>query len=189
MSNREQQSGDYEAQARTTDDVPEDERLKEDDEDGHGEGAVHVEEGFEAVRRWRVAESLNTLLKQVNTMAPSRSKASDGSIGDAAHATRSSDHNPWIVDAGIGVVSARDITHDAAHGCDANVLAEKIRAARDPRVKYIIWNRRIASSSPIGGVAAWEWRRYTGANGHTHHVHLSVKSDTATYDSAAPGAL
>ena len=36
---------------------------------------------------------------------------------------------------------------------------------------------------------AWEWRRYTGANGHTHHVHLSVKSDKANYDSAAPWAI
>lgn len=34
------------------------------------------------VRGWRVAESLQRLLEQVNQMAPGRSKASDGAIGD-----------------------------------------------------------------------------------------------------------
>ena len=194
MSDKEQQSGDYESQVRTTDNIPDEELVKANrdgggDDDGHGEGSLAADDGFEAVRRWRVAVSLNTLLGQVNAMAPGRSKASDGSIGDPAHQSRNSDHNPWIVDGGVGVVTARDFTHDPAHGCDANQIAEKIRASRDPRVKYIIWNRRIASSSPIGGVAAWEWRRYTGANGHTHHVHLSVKSDKANYDSAAPWAI
>lgn len=38
---------------------------------------------------------------------------------------------------------------------------------------YVIWNRRIASeaSSPD-----WSWRRYTGSNPHTDHVHMSFKS-------------
>lgn len=132
-----------------------------------------------------MVQSLNVLLNEVNTKAPTRSKASDGSIGDPAHQSRQSDHNPWIVEAGVGVVTARDFTHDLANGCDANDIAEKIRTSRDPRVKYIIWNRRIANSSPKGTVAAWEWRPYTGPNGHTHHVHISVKADKASYDSIA----
>ena len=37
---------------------------------------------------WRIAKSLDTLLAQLNALAPHRSKLSDGSIGDAAHATR-----------------------------------------------------------------------------------------------------
>jgi hypothetical protein len=44
---------------------------------------------------WRVARSLEVLLGQFNAACPGRSKASDGSIGDAAHATRDSDHKPW----------------------------------------------------------------------------------------------
>src|SRR5215472_9581086 len=64
------------------------------------------------VKQWRVAKSLARLRTQINDAFPQRSKSSDGTIGDAAHASRSSDHNPWIVDDGIGVVSAFDVTHD-----------------------------------------------------------------------------
>jgi len=145
-----------------------------------------------APRPWRVARSLLTLRDQVNLRAPARSKASDGTIGDSRHCSgspRASDHCAWIIDGANGVVSAMDITHDLAHGCDANAIAEAIRAARDGRVKYIIWNRRICNSSPIGGHAAWVWRNYTGRNGHTQHVHISVKSDRAHYDSTAPWSI
>ncbi|HKV33547.1 MAG TPA: hypothetical protein VJP89_04485, partial [Pyrinomonadaceae bacterium] len=59
---------------------------------------------------WRVAKSLLRLREQINELAPNRSKASDGTIGDAAHASRKSDHNPWVKDGSIGVVTAMDIT-------------------------------------------------------------------------------
>lgn len=133
--------------------------------------------------RWRVAKSLLTLRDEVNQAAPQRSKASDGTIGDAAHCQRQSDHNPWVRDGSIGVVTAMDITHDPSHGCDANNIAESIRDNRDDRVKYIIWNQRIANSSPIGNNSAWAWRQYTGSNPHTKHIHISVKSDKPNYDS------
>ncbi|HEX6903316.1 MAG TPA: DNA/RNA non-specific endonuclease [Thermoanaerobaculia bacterium] len=144
---------------------------------------------LEAVVAWRVAKSLLALRNQVNAKAPRRSKASDGTIGDAAHATRNSDHNPWVRDGAMGVVTAMDITHDPANGCDAGALAEAIRASRDARVKYIIWNRRIASSSVIGGVAAWTWRPYTGSNPHSKHVHISVRPEKAAFDSEASWAV
>ena len=134
---------------------------------------------------WRVAKSLLALRDQVNRKAPNRNKANDGTIGDAAHASRTSDHNPWVTDGGVGVVTAMDITHDPAHGCDAGALAEAIRGSRDARVKYVIWNRRIANPLPIGGQPPWAWRPYTGANPHNHHVHISVKSDKPSYDSVA----
>ncbi len=72
---------------------------------------------------WRTAKSLDVLLDEINRAAPKRSKASDGSIGDAAHATRSSDHNPWVRWLGTGIVTARDFTHDPAGGLDCNKLA------------------------------------------------------------------
>ena len=130
------------------------------------------------VRGWRVAESLERLREQINQMAPDRSKASDGSIGDAAHQTRDSDHNPWVTDGTIGVVTARDFTHDPKHGCDAEKIADLIVASKDKRVKYLIWNRRIVSSQ----VQPWKWRNYTGANPHNKHVHISVLPDKAKYD-------
>lgn len=116
---------------------------------------------------WRVARSLNTLLAQINALAPRRSKTSDGSIGDAAHATRTSDHNPWYVLGGTGVVTARDFTHDVAGGLDCHWLAARLVASGDKRIKYIIWSNRIWG--PATG-----WRPYSGVNPHTHHLHLSV---------------
>lgn len=138
---------------------------------------------------WRVARSLATLRDQVNRRAPRRNKASDGTIGDARHCQRTSDHNPWVRDGGVGVVTAFDITHDPRGGCDANTIAEAIRASRDARVKYIIWNRRIANSAAIGGAQPWAWRPYSGDNPHTRHVHISVKPDKASYDSTAAWSI
>ncbi|MGH3942021.1 MAG: hypothetical protein ACRDTG_26045 [Pseudonocardiaceae bacterium] len=82
----------------------------------------------------RVARSLDVLLGQLNGRFPDRSKASDGGIGDAAHAARVSDHNP---DSG-GVGRARDFTHDPAHGVDIDRLSDEIAASRDPRIKYCV---------------------------------------------------
>lgn len=122
---------------------------------------------------WRLARSLDVLRSQINTRWPARSKASDGTIGDARHAASVSDHNP---DKG-GVVRALDITHDLSKGPDAGALAETLRRSQDPRIKYLISNRRIASSYPAHGKAAWEWRPYTGSNPHEKHVHISVVAD------------
>lgn len=125
---------------------------------------------------WREAGSLTTLRLQLNTLAPRRSKVSDGGIGDAAHASRNSDHNPWVKDRrGVGVYTARDFTHDPRGGLDCNWLAEELRRNKDPRIKYVIWNGRMFSSyKSKGGVPPWTWRPYTGANKHRKHLHISV---------------
>lgn len=138
---------------------------------------------------WRLAKSLTVLRDQVNKQWPGRSKSSDGTIGDAKHASRSSDHNPWVKDGKTGVVTAIDFTHDPSGGCDAGKLAESLRTSHDSRIKYIIWNKRIANSQKTGGAAAWAWRTYSGANPHDKHMHLSVKSDKAHYDNVRPWNL
>lgn len=114
---------------------------------------------------WRLAKALVTLREQVNVAYPKRSKLSDGTIGDQAHASRPSDHNPN----GAGVVCGLDITHDPANGCDAHALAETLRTHRHPNLKYIISNSRIASSRE-----GWKWRTYSGTNKHNKHIHVSV---------------
>lgn len=127
---------------------------------------------------WRVASSLLHMRDQINALYPKRNKASDGTIGDAKHASRSSDHNPWVQDGKQGVVTALDITNDPKSGCTGQKLANALVASRDPRIKYIIWNRQICSST----VAPWTWRKYTGTNPHTAHVHISVNSTKNLYD-------
>lgn len=129
--------------------------------------------------KWRVARSLIVLRNQVNAKFPNRNKDWDGTIGDANHASRNSDHNPWVDD---GVVTAIDITHDPRDGVDSYEMAEELRQSRDPRIKYIISNRKIASST----VQPWKWRKYTGSNPHDHHVHISVNSQKRYYDDDAP---
>jgi hypothetical protein len=123
------------------------------------------------------------MLRQVNERWPVRDKSSDGTIGDAAHAARESDHNPNS----DGVVCARDITHDPAHGFDSYAFADMLLLNKDERIKYVISNRRISSGTGQSN-AAWVWRRYSGANAHDHHVHISVKGDAAHYDNTAPWA-
>jgi|GEM_PF-5976374 len=142
------------------------------------------------VRGWRVARSLQVLLSQVNRIAPHRSHKYDGSIGDAAHQSRESDHNPHVADPtgeAKGVVTALDITHDPARGCDCRRLVSRIVAFRDPRVKYLIFNGKIWRSyvtkrSP----AAWKPQEYTGENQHVHHLHVSVVGEPELFDSPLP---
>lgn len=129
---------------------------------------------------WRLAKSIKTLLDQVNAENPHRRKDSDGGIGDAAHASRSSDHNPYIVVKGQGVVRAFDFTHAPETGFDAYAFAEMMLKNKDPRVRYIISNRKIASGK--GGPSAWQWRPYSGKNPHNHHTHVSVTEDEAEFD-------
>jgi len=162
-----------------------------DDEAGadEAETPVFTPESEEAVSAFRIAKALDRLRSTVNQLAPARSKASDGWIGDAAHQSRASDHNPWVRDGATGVVTALDITHDPAGGCDAGKLAESLRTAKDPRVKYVIFDRRIANREPIGAAAAWAWRPYNGKNPHNHHVHISVRPDKPFYDAADAWAI
>lgn len=129
---------------------------------------------------WRVARSLLALRDQLNAAHPGRSTISDGTIGDASHAASVSDHNPDAQ----GIVRALDVTHDPAHGLDAGALAEQLRRARDPRIKYVISEGRIFSAT----VVPWTWRTYTGADPHTSHVHVSVVPDSRA-DTATPWQL
>ena len=124
---------------------------------------------------WYLAPSLRALFAEVNGIAPRRDKRSDGTVGDQAHRSRRSDHNP-DPSAG-GVVRAADLTNDPAGGLDCNWLAGKIQAARDPRVAYVIWNRRIMNGA--GAQSPWRWRRYTGPSPHDHHLHVSIKHSRA----------
>lgn len=135
---------------------------------------------------WREAKSLLALREEVNTKYPNRSTVSDGTIGDAGHATRDSDHNPWVIDnTGIGVVTALDLTHDPASGADMDELAHVLASQRDHRIKYIIRRRKIARSYDKPGILAWSWADYTGTNPHITHMHVSVLPEQSLYDNTS----
>lgn len=124
-----------------------------------------------------VCRAAQSILDQATELWPNRNRASDGTIGDASHSSRTSDHNPDS----RGIVHAADLTHDPAHGCDAHAQADAIRlrarAGQEPRLKYVISNRRIASPT-----ADWAWRSYSGSNPHDHHAHFSVNSGSIEND-------
>lgn len=132
---------------------------------------------------WRVARSLISLKAQIDAAYPNRSRASDGSIGDTAHAARRSDHNPNAA----GVVCALDFTHDPDGGLDCHQLAEALQHGKDPRVAYVIWNGQIMSGSQ--SERAWVTRPYTGTNPHRKHLHISVRQDADLYDDNRPWAI
>lgn len=112
----------------------------------------------------RVAPAALSILTQATIWRPTRSTASDGTVGDRRHRHLKSDHNPDR----RGVVLASDLTHDPRHGVDAHGWIRWRVQRGDRRVRYAISNGQI-----------WEpgrgWRRYTGENAHTKHVHVSVE--------------
>lgn len=110
--------------------------------------------------RWHLADSLSVLLREVNTRWPNRSKKSDGTIGDAAHASRPSDHNPNS----RGSVNALDITYP---GVDAKLIIEAVK--KHPSAAYVIFNRKIYSRT-----YGWKAQPYSGKSPHKDHLHISI---------------
>lgn len=113
---------------------------------------------------WRLAYSLDQLRSEINARWPARNKASDGTIGDPAHAATASDHNPNPA----GVVCALDITHDPTDGPDIETLGRQLAAHPHRDCKYVIFNRKIVSRN-----YQWAIRVYKG-DPHTNHIHVSV---------------
>ena len=116
----------------------------------------------------RLSKALIQLREQADDSYPDRKRDSDGTIGDARHAARKSDHNP---DVHTGFVRAIDLDADFDKSSStAAYIADQIRIAAksDKRIAYVIFNRKIASARSL-----WRWRKYTGVNPHTKHIHVS----------------
>jgi hypothetical protein len=145
---------------------------------------------------WILVPCLVALRNEFNALAPDRDRASDGSIGDPAHAASSSNHNPDE--------TGRTPTEDAdrrneVHALDVDkdlrrpgwtmeraleIIIVRHREGRDDRLQNVIYNRRIWSRS-------WGWtaRAYTGANAHTQHAHFSSRYTTAEENDTRPWGL
>lgn len=124
------------------------------------------------------APACKHLLAQATKLWPNRRTSSDGIVGDAAHASRVSDHNPGHA----GYCHAVDLSHDPAHGVDTVAIAKRLAASHDPRITYIIAHRRIWS--PAKG-----WHAYRGASPHTEHMHVSIADTKHDCESTADFAL
>lgn len=149
--------------------------------------------------QWRNCIASIILDQEINERWPNRHKgpgSEDGTIGDAAHASRDSDHNPWVKDAnGIGVVRAKDVDEDLdgnrANGKnDAWALVEPVlQLARAGDVRFIggglIIYEGIKYSEPNG----WRGVPYKGPNKHDKHPHFSWSRFPKGYDSTKPYGL
>lgn len=114
------------------------------------------------------------LREQIDDSFPERDRRSDGWVADARHmATGKSDHIPtnegWVfaldVDRGLaGPSNKPDLMPD---------LANQIRLAakKDKRIKYVIFNGKIASKKTL-----WRWVAYRGSNPHSSHCHISFST-------------
>ena len=115
----------------------------------------------------KLCEAGVTLRAQIDSAFPNRDRRSDGWVGDTSHSARKSDHNPDAK----GWVRAIDIDANLSDDPKASyVLANQLRllARRDRRLSYIIYSGRIASRRSL-----WRWKKYTGVNPHTSHLHIS----------------
>lgn len=120
----------------------------------------------------KLSRAASQLREQFDDAFPERDRASDGWIADVRHMRAGkSDHIPDAQ----GWVRAIDIDADLSGKAKPEImpdLADEIRkyAKSDckKRIAYIIFNGRIAS--PVLG---WKWRKYTGANKHIKHAHIS----------------
>lgn len=145
---------------------------------------------------WVLVPCLIALRDEFNAISPGRDKASDGSIGDTAHANESSDHNPDETgntpyeDADhLNEVHAIDVDDDLKsadlsmqEACD--IIRLRHAHGVDDRLQNIIYNRRIASRS-----WGWVWKAYDGPSPHTEHAHFSSRYTSAEEADTRPWGL
>ena len=126
------------------------------------------------------AKCCRLALTEATQLWPKRSKASDGICPSAAHtkANPDSDHEDG---------NAYDLTHNPKGGCDCAAIVAALIGRRDPRVKYLIFNRQIYNAKD--GFAP---KPYNGRDPHTSHMHCSIyesgRDDTRAWFGGINGA-
>ncbi len=137
---------------------------------------------------WHLAPSLVRLQKDLDAEFGAN-RPNDGTVGDLAHAARASEHNPDRDADGMpaGAVSAIDV-YTEANGKTWITAAEfaKLLAVfkKDARVWYVIHKGYIYSVKH-----GWAKTKYTGANPHNTHIHLSLVQSKAAHDNDASWEL
>ena len=153
---------------------------------------------------WVLVPCLVALRSEFNAVAPNRDRGADGAIGDSNHKS-SSDHTP---DEDSDVLRDHDADDkNEVHALDIDssgpwpggpawfddailALVERERAeylspTAVGRLKYVIWNRRIAERSN-----GWRWRKYTAtADPHTNHAHFSARYESGPEADTRPWGI
>jgi hypothetical protein len=145
---------------------------------------------------WVLVAWAISLRAAINTIAPTRDKSLDGSIGDPAHASGVSGHNP---DDTAGVTAERsdadsipevraiDVDKDLRQpGLTMLKIIQAILASPVERARliYIIFNGVIWSASN-----GWASREYNGPNSHSEHAHYSGNPAADTNGAPWPSVL
>jgi hypothetical protein len=131
-------------------------------------------------KSWRVAKSLAVLTDEIEAKYPGTTV---WNIGDQAHQSGYSDHNPN----GAGVVCASDVKPDG--GLDLQKFVNHLIANPHPNLRYVIFNRKIYQRKN-----GFEAQAYSGKSPHTEHVHVSVgngpdQRSTEGYDNESPWGI
>lgn len=136
---------------------------------------------------WYAPPFLRSILAEADRIAPGRSHASDGTIGDATHAASESDHNPDE----SGCVHAVDVTNDPGNGFDAwaegQGIARRIQGGHETRIKYLVAFDGDKDMIFNPSVAMW-WRQNgrTPKADHASHLHVSILYTVVAETSTAP---
>jgi len=141
---------------------------------------------------WVLTPAMRRLRAEVDAIAPQRDRSSDGSIGDQAHASGASGHNPdetgraeYTDSDRVNEVRAIDLDGDLrTPGLTMEDIVQQLvrrcRTGAERRLAYIIYRRRI-----WGDGAGWREQPYYGANPHDQHAHVSGRpagdEDTSSY--------
>lgn len=107
---------------------------------------------------------------------PTRDRASDGWIGDAAHQGRTSDHNPNVRDS----VNAIDVDMFGG-GTPVHRASIVAGAMVHPATEYVIFWRRIYQRSD-----QFRPRVYNGINPHDKHAHVSIRQSISAENDPTP---
>lgn len=132
---------------------------------------------------WVNLPDLLSLRAEFDQLAPDRDRGGDGTIGDQAHADRSSDHNPDETGAtphedsdNINEVHALDVDSTGpwpfpmtmADAVDVVIDTCKRLGSKSP-LNYVIWDKHIYQHP------SWTRTAYTGTDPHTGHAHFSSR--------------
>jgi hypothetical protein len=140
------------------------------------------------------------LAEEFDILGPKRDTESDGSIGDTAHQSRSSNHNRDDVSGSKTPQTDSDSSPDIRaidvddsgpwlngftmqKGVDH--IVSRCRSGVEDRLVEIIYDRHAWYASN-----GWNRVNYTGSNPHTEHAHFGAKADTGKLeDDRSPWGL